>query len=79
MRSGATCPGGELMDACYVGAGPNRSFLDIAIGPGTFWVQIDGYAGDRGIWDLDVRVLRRLRVVRSPRQIDVREVPDAMD
>ncbi|HEY8079009.1 MAG TPA: putative metal-binding motif-containing protein, partial [Labilithrix sp.] len=57
VRSGATCPGGEVMNACYVGVGPNRSFLDIPLGPGTFWVQVDGFAGDRGAWDLDVRIL----------------------
>jgi hypothetical protein len=57
VRQGLTCPGIEVPDACYVGGSANRSFLDIPLGPGTFWVQIDGYSGDRGAWNLDVRVL----------------------
>jgi hypothetical protein len=24
---------------------------------GTYWVQVDGYAGDQGTWFLDVRML----------------------
>jgi hypothetical protein len=24
---------------------------------GTYWLQVDGYNGDRGPWNLDVRVL----------------------
>lgn len=57
IRKGATCPGAELTGACYVGFTAGRSFLDLTLDPGTYWLQIDGYAGDAGPWSLDVRVL----------------------
>jgi hypothetical protein len=57
VRKGATCPGTEVPNACYVGFGANRSFLDLALTAGTHWVQVDGYNGDKGPWFLDVRVL----------------------
>jgi hypothetical protein len=53
VRSGDACPGVEVPDACAEGAGANRSYLDA----GTYWVQVDGYGGTVGAWDLDVRVL----------------------
>lgn len=57
VRSGAACPGVEVPNACNAGLGPNRSFLDLTLAAGTYWVQIDGYAGSAGPWNLDVRVL----------------------
>lgn len=57
LRTGVTCPGTELPNACYVGFTANKSFLDLTLMPGTYWVQVDGYNGDRGPWNLDVRVL----------------------
>ncbi|MBX3189749.1 MAG: putative metal-binding motif-containing protein [Labilithrix sp.] len=57
IRTGPTCPGIEVPDACHVGFGPNKSFLDVTLPAGTYWVQIDGFSGDRGAWNLDVRVL----------------------
>ena len=57
IREGAVCPGTEVMSACYVGFDAVKSFLDLTLTSGTYWVQIDGYNGDRGAWDLDVRVL----------------------
>jgi hypothetical protein len=33
----------------------SRIFLDLRLDPGTYWVQVDGYAGDQGDFDLDVR------------------------
>jgi Putative metal-binding motif len=57
VRKGATCPGAEVPGLCYIGFGANRSFLDVTLDPGTYWVQIDGYAGEVGPWNLDVRVL----------------------
>jgi hypothetical protein len=57
IRQGATCPGTEVVDGCYVGARGSRSFLDMSLAAGTYWVQIDGYAGAAGPWNLDVRVL----------------------
>ena len=57
IRQGSVCPGTEVMSACYVGFDAVKSFLDLSLAAGTYWVQIDGYNGDRGPWDLDVRVL----------------------
>ncbi|MBX3226809.1 MAG: putative metal-binding motif-containing protein [Labilithrix sp.] len=57
LRQGEPCPGIELSSACHVGTGPGRSFLDITLDPGTYYVQIDGYNGATGKWALDVRVL----------------------
>lgn len=57
IRKGAACPGMEIPGMCYVGFGPSRSFLDVTLTPGTHWVQIDGYGGEAGAFDLDVRVV----------------------
>lgn len=54
VRSGPTCPGVPLQDACYVGYTGLRSFLDRFLDPGTYWVFVDGYAGSKGAWNLDV-------------------------
>jgi hypothetical protein len=56
LRKGAACPGIEVPDACMIG-GAQRSFLDVVLDPGTYWVQVDGYNGQSGPWRLDVRVL----------------------
>jgi len=56
VRSGATCPGDELPGACSAGYVHDRSFLDLSLLPGDYWVQIDGYAGSSGAWVLDVYV-----------------------
>lgn len=57
LRRGDVCPGVEVPDACNPGTQPNRSFLDRVLPAGTYWVQVDGYAGAAGPWRLDVRVL----------------------
>ena len=57
IRQGATCPATEVPNACFVGFSANRSFLDVTLDPGSYWVQVDGYNGDRGPWNLDMRVL----------------------
>lgn len=57
VRQGATCPGVEVPDACYVGFGAARSFLERVLPAGTYWLQIDGYSTQSGPWGLDVRVL----------------------
>jgi hypothetical protein len=57
VRTGTTCPGLEVPGACYVGLNGPRSFLDLTLDAGTYWVVIDGYAGAVGAWNLDVRVL----------------------
>ena len=57
VRSGDPCPGVEITNGCNPGTNANRSFLDLTLAAGTYWVQIDGYAGAAGPWNLDVRVL----------------------
>ena len=54
---GPACPGTEVPSACYVGFGASRSFLDLELTAGAYWIVVDGYAGARGPWNLDVRVL----------------------
>ncbi|MDB4938330.1 MAG: hypothetical protein JWP87_5302 [Labilithrix sp.] len=57
VRQGPTCAGTEVPNACYVGFNASRSFLDLTLNAGTYWVQVDGYNGDRGAWNLDMRTL----------------------
>jgi hypothetical protein len=57
VRRGETCPGLEMPGACSAGYLPLRSYLDLTLDPGTYWVQVDGYGSDQGIWFLDVRVV----------------------
>ena len=56
VRSGPTCPGSELQLACAAGVTASRSFLDLELESGDYYVQIDGYGGDAGAWSLDVYV-----------------------
>ena len=57
VRQGAPCPGVEVPNACHVGFNANRSFLDLTLAAGSYFVQVDGYNGDKGPWNLDVRIL----------------------
>jgi len=57
VRQGSSCPGTPLVGGCYVGFTPQRSFLDLELEAGQYWIIVDGYAGGMGPWDLDVRVL----------------------
>ncbi len=57
VRTGPTCPGTEVPGACYAGLQGPRSFLDLTLDAGTYWIIVDGFAGAMGAWNLDVRVL----------------------
>jgi hypothetical protein len=57
VRQGPSCPGTEVPSACAAGYGQGRSYLDLVLGAGTYYVQIDGYVLDKGPWFLDVRVV----------------------
>ena len=57
VRRGPDCPGTEVVQGCAVGYGASRSFLDLTLDPGTYYLQIDGFALDKGPWFLDVRVV----------------------
>ncbi len=57
VRQGSTCPGLPVDNACYVGFTAQKSFLDLELEAGQYWVIVDGYSGASGPWNLDVRVL----------------------
>jgi hypothetical protein len=54
VRTGAECPGREVERACAPGCSARRSFLDLTLPEGDYYVQIDGYVGASGHWVLDV-------------------------
>ncbi|MEP7052631.1 MAG: MopE-related protein, partial [Pseudomonadota bacterium] len=56
VRTGATCPGTELPLACAAGYQPERSYLNLDLDSGDYYIQVDGYAGDAGAWSLDIYV-----------------------
>ena len=56
VRSGPACPGIELPLACAAGQSASRSFLDLALESGDYYIQVDGYGADAGAWSLDVYV-----------------------
>jgi hypothetical protein len=57
VLQGPACPGTPVTSACYVGFGTQRSFLDLELTTGQYWILVTGYDGGKGAWDLDVRVL----------------------
>jgi hypothetical protein len=54
VRQGGSCPGTELPLACAPGYRASRSYLDLDLQAGDYFVQIDGYNGASGPWKLDV-------------------------
>jgi hypothetical protein len=58
VRSGKFCPGVELPLACAPGYRAGRSYLDLDLQPGDYFIQIDGYDGDAGAWKLDIFTAR---------------------
>ncbi|UQA62437.1 putative metal-binding motif-containing protein [Polyangium aurulentum] len=57
VRKGPGCPGEEVAQGCAVGYSSSRSFLDLTLGPGVYFIQIDGFNKESGPWFLDVRVV----------------------
>lgn len=57
VRKGPACPGSELPLACAAGYYASRSYLDLELEAGQYWIQVDGYAGAAGKWFLDVYVV----------------------
>jgi hypothetical protein len=57
VRKGPSCPGTELPQACAAGYSILRSYLDLTLDAGSYFVQVDGYAGASGPWMLDAPVL----------------------
>ena len=54
IRRGPSCPGQEVLNGCAAGYVNDKSYLDLTLDPGDYYVQVDGYAGDSGSWVLDV-------------------------
>jgi hypothetical protein len=54
IREGTFCPGAELPLACAPGYREGKSYLDLELPAGDYFIQIDGYDGDSGAWRLDV-------------------------
>jgi hypothetical protein len=54
VRRADQCPGSEVPFACAPGRGAGRSFLDLELEAGDYFVQIDGYNEASGHWLLDV-------------------------
>jgi hypothetical protein len=54
VRRGPDCPGTEVTLGCSTGKRTDRSFLDLTLEAGTYYVQIDGFDGKSGRWVLDV-------------------------
>jgi hypothetical protein len=57
VRQGPACPGAPIDNGCYVGFSGQRSFLDLELQAGQYWIIVDGYSQAMGPWNLDVRVL----------------------
>ena len=57
VREGPSCPGSELPLSCAAGYYPERSFLDLDLQPSTYFILVDGYAGQSGPWFLDIHVV----------------------
>lgn len=56
VRRGPDCPGTEVPRGCAAGYVPGRSYLDLELDAGEYFVQVDGYNRDSGPWYLDVFV-----------------------
>jgi hypothetical protein len=57
VRSGPSCPGTEVPLGCAAGYTQQRSFLDLTLPAGTYFIQVDGFNLGSGPWFLDVRVV----------------------
>lgn len=57
VRRGPDCPGKELEGGCAAGYVEGKSYLDLDLEAGTYFVQIDGYSGDQGPWVLEAYVV----------------------
>lgn len=57
IRQGPSCPGTEIPSGCTIGPPPFRSYLDLELAAGTYYIQVDGYELASGPWFLDVRVV----------------------
>jgi hypothetical protein len=54
VRDASSCPGSEIFGTCVPGYVASKSFLDVTLAAGSYFVQIDGYNGASGAWALEV-------------------------
>jgi hypothetical protein len=45
------------VNGCYVGFSSQRSFLDMELTAGPYFILVSGFNGANGPWALDVRIL----------------------
>ncbi len=57
VRKATSCPGPQVELACAAGYVTDRSYLDLTLDPGSYYVQIDGYASGAGAWFLEAFVV----------------------
>jgi hypothetical protein len=57
VRKASSCPGPQVELACAAGYANDRSYLDVTLDPGSYYVQIDGYASAAGSWFLEAFVV----------------------
>ena len=57
VRRGPDCPGDEVVRGCAAGYQSDRSFLDLMLEAGEYFVQVDGYSGASGVWQLEVFIV----------------------
>jgi hypothetical protein len=57
VRQGPSCPGTEVLLGCSAAGSAAKSYLDLTLDPGSYFIQVDGLAGDAGPWFLDVFVV----------------------
>jgi hypothetical protein len=53
VRHADGCPGEELPQGCSAGYVDDKSFVDLRLPAGDYWLQIDGYFGQSGAWTVD--------------------------
>lgn len=54
VREANECPGREVPLSCVPGYVVGRSYLELTLDAGDYYVQVDGYGSDSGPWRLDV-------------------------
>ncbi len=57
VRRAQGCPGTEVESACSAGFLSRRSYLDLTLEAGDYFIQVDGFAGARGNWQLDAFIV----------------------
>jgi hypothetical protein len=57
VRQGPECPGEQVANGCSAGVNAARSYLDLTLPSGEYFVQVDGFAREEGAWFLDVYVV----------------------